>query len=101
MRTNRARSMEHANAKIPQKKPAIVAHTAKPIGLFVTAPRVKSHRRYPGVVPLASCNNLALWERPDRDKVILTTRHNVLAIRGPADTDQAAVVAAKDVQNPN
>lgn len=33
--------MQHANAKIPEQKPAVIADAAKPIGLLIAAPWVK------------------------------------------------------------
>lgn len=87
MRTNRAWPVEHADTEIPQEKSAIISDTAESIGLLVAAPRIKGHCRYPRVMTLASCNDLALWKRPDRQEIILTTGHDVFAIGGPADTD--------------
>jgi hypothetical protein len=92
--------MQHANAEIPQKQTTVITHTAEAVCLLVAAPWVECYRRYPGVVALASSDNLAFWERPDRQEIILTACHDIFAIGRPADTDQAAVVAAEDIQNP-
>lgn len=55
-------AMKHPDAEIPQEKAAVVTNTAESICLLVTAPGVKCHRRHPGVMALASCNNFALGE---------------------------------------
>jgi hypothetical protein len=94
------RAMEHANAEIPQQEAAVVADAAEPVCLLVTTPRVECYTRNPGVVSLASGDNLALGERPNRQQVILASGYNVFAIRRPADTDQAPIVAAEYIQDP-
>lgn len=41
--TNCARSMQHADAEIPQEESAVVADTTEPICLLVAAPRVEGN----------------------------------------------------------
>jgi hypothetical protein len=45
--TYSSRSMKHANAKIPQAKPAVFSYASKPVVLVVASPRVEGHRRHP------------------------------------------------------
>lgn len=93
--------MQHSDAEIPQQETAVIADTAEPVGLLVTAPWVKGNCGNPGVVTLASGNDSTFGEGPDSDQIILSSGYYVLAIRGPADANQTAVVTAEDVQDPN
>lgn len=67
MGTYSTRSVQHADTEIPQKKTAVISDTTEPVGLLVTAPWVKGNCRDPGVVTLASGNDSAFGEGPDRD----------------------------------
>jgi hypothetical protein len=99
-KTNRTRSMKHADAEIPQEEPAVITDAAKSIGLLVTTPRIKRDRGNEGIVSLAASDDFALGERPDSEKVVLATSHNVFTVGRPANADYTTVVAAEDVQNP-
>lgn len=59
-------TVEHSNAEVPQEEAAVVTDAAEPVCLLVTTPRVECNPRNPGVVSLASSNNLALGEGPNR-----------------------------------
>lgn len=98
--TYRLRTMQHPNAEIPQQQSAVVTNTPEPISPLVAPPGIERHSRYPGVVALTARDDLPLREGPDRYEVILSAGHDVLAVRRPADADQAAVVASKDIQYP-
>jgi hypothetical protein len=54
--------MQHANAKVPQKKPAIVTNTPKSVGPFVALPWIEGDRGNPGVVTLTAGYDFALWK---------------------------------------
>jgi hypothetical protein len=93
--------MQHANAEIPQKQTTVVTDTAESVCLLVATPWVECYRRNPGVVALASRNDFAFRERPDRQEIILAACHDVLAVGRPADTYQTTVIAAEDIQHPS
>lgn len=77
--------MQHANVEIPQEKSAVITDAPKSICPLIAPPRIKGYRRYPGVVSLASSDNLALREGPDCDQIVLATGHYVFAVRRPAN----------------
>lgn len=45
--TYRTRSMEHANAKVPEQKPAVFANAAKPVVPLVATPWIECDCCYP------------------------------------------------------
>jgi hypothetical protein len=54
--------MQHANAKVPQKKPAVVTNTPKSVCPFVALPWIEGDRGNPRVVTLTTSYDFALWE---------------------------------------
>lgn len=54
---------------------------------------VKGHHADPGLVPVAPCNHAAVPKGPDGHQVVLSTRHDVLAVGAPAHAQQASKVA--------
>jgi hypothetical protein len=72
--------VQHANTEIPQQKTAVISNTAESVGLLVTAPWIKCNSGDPRVVALASGNDSAFREGPDRNQVVLTSGHYVLTI---------------------
>jgi len=79
--------MKHSYAEIPQEESAVIANTTESISLLITSPRVERNRRNPGVMTLAASNNLAFWERPNSNKVVLATSDDVFAIGRPTNAD--------------
>lgn len=55
-------TVKHANVEIPQEKPAVVTDTSESICSFITSPGIECYRGHPGIVALASCDDLALRE---------------------------------------
>lgn len=92
--------MQHADTEIPQEKSAVVTDATKSIGLLITAPWIERDGRNEGIMSLAASDNFAFGERPDSEKVVLTTSHDVFSIGRPTDADYTTVVASEDVQNP-
>jgi hypothetical protein len=91
--------MQHAHTKIPQADPPILPDAPEAIVPLVAPPRIKRHRRHPRVVPLAAGDQgRALGGTPDGDEVVLAARDDVLAVGGPADAGQAAVVGVVEVE---
>ena len=91
--------MQHADAKIPQTDPAVLAHAAKAVVALVAAPGVEGDRRHPRVVALAAGDERGgLGRAPDGDEVVLPARHHVLAVGRPAHAAEAAVVGVVEVE---
>lgn len=79
-KTNRTRSMQHADTEIPQEKSAVVTDATKSIRLLITAPWIERDGRNEGIMSLAASDNFAFGERPDSEKVVLTTSHDVFSV---------------------
>lgn len=78
--------MQHADAKVPQADPAVLADAAEAVVSAVAPPRVEGERRHPRVVPLAARDEGRLGRVPDGDEVVLAACEDVLGVGGPADT---------------
>lgn len=92
--------MEHSDAEIPQEQSAIVTDAAEAVRLLVAPPRIERDPRYPRVVALAASDQSTFRHGPDRHEIILSAGQDVFAVGGPAHANDAAVVAAEDVENP-
>ncbi len=77
--------VKHANVEVPQAQPAVHADAAKPVILSITPPRVEGYRGNPRVVTGAPGDEGRVGQRPDRDEIVLSARHNILAVRRPTD----------------
>lgn len=84
--------MKHADAEIPETQPTILTNTAKPIVLLIASPWVERYGRHPRVVTLTSGDEDRFCDIPNGDEIILPACEDVLAIRRPADADQATIV---------
>lgn len=91
--------MKHADTEIPQEESAIITDATKSIGLMITAPWIECDGRNEGIMSLAASYNFAFGERPDGEKVILTTSNDIFSVGRPTDADYTTVVASEDVQN--
>lgn len=92
--------MQHADVEIPKAQSAVLTHAAEAVVPVVAAPGVEGHRCDPRLVAVAAGHDGRIEDRPDRDEVVLATGENILAIRRPANGDEAAVVRVEEVKEP-
>ena len=90
--THRPSTVQQPHREIPHEQPPILPDASESVTPPVAPPCVERHRRDPGSVAAASCDELALLEGPDRYQVILSAGEDVFAVRGPREAGQAAVV---------
>lgn len=55
-------TVKHANVEIPQEKSAVITDASESICPFIASPGIECYRGHPGIVALASCDDLALRE---------------------------------------
>lgn len=96
--TYRLGPMKHAHVEVPQAQPAVLPHAAEAVVPVVAPPGVECHGRDPRLVTLAPRHDGRLGDGPDGDEVVLAAREDVLAVGGPADAGEPAVVRVEDVQ---
>ena len=83
--THRLGPVQHPNVKVPQTKPAVLAHAAEAVIPVVAPPRVERDGRHPRLVALAPRHDGRLGDGPDGDEVVLAAREDVFPVRGPAE----------------
>lgn len=93
----RFRPPQHSNVEIPQQKSAILAHAAEAVVAIVAAPRVESDGCDPAVVARAAGDNAAFGEGPNGDEIILAACQDVIAVGGPADAIEGAVIGGVEI----